>query len=135
MELTLEGHTMFHAEGTITVDLPPYMKLLDADALKEVAASYRREELIVAAGRHQESGDLVFMTGVGVLMEVDLTQFEFPATFDMFPTQRGNSIKIELVEYEGIEVDAAWAIRVGRELINLGTLADKKGARVSYVDQ
>ena len=134
MELTLEGHTMFHAEGTITIDLPAYMKLLETGELAEACKAENRAELIVAAGRHPGSGDLVFLTGVGELLEVDLNQFDCPATYDMFPIDHGNTIRIELVEFEGIEVDAGWARRVGRELINFGVLADKKGTRVTYVD-
>jgi len=134
MELTLAGHTKFHAEGTITIELPAYMKLLEAGELGEACKAENRDKLVVAAGRHPGTGDLVFLTGVGELMEVDLKQFDCPATYDMFPIDHGNSIRIELVEFEGIEVAVDWAYRVGRQLINLGVLADKNGARVSYVD-
>ena len=136
MELTLDGHAMFHAEGTITIEMPAYMNLLPADELAEARKADNCADLVVAAGRHPHCGDLVFMTGVGVLMEIDMSDpnFGIPATFDMFPIDHGNSIKIELVDFEGIEVDASWAIRVGCELMNLNRLADKKGARISYVD-
>jgi hypothetical protein len=134
MELVIEGHPVFHAEGTVTVELPAYMKVLPAEELEEARSADNRDKLVLAAGRHPESGDLVFLTGAGELMEVNLEQFQVPPTFLMFPIDHAQTIRIELVDFEGIEVAADWAMRVGKLLINLGTLADKKGARVTYVD-
>ena len=138
MELVLEGHPAFHVEGTVTVELPAYMKLLPQEELNEVRKADNRDKLAVAAGRHPETGDLVFLTGAGELYEVHFNEF-IPdrriVTESMFPIDHGNTIRIELQELEGIEVDIAWAMRVGHMMINLGTLADKKGARVSYLDE
>lgn len=135
MELTLNGDTECNAEGTVTIELPSYMKLLDSSELQAACKNEVRAQLAVAAGQHPETGDLVFLTGAGEIIEVDVKQFNFPATYEMFPTNRGSSIRIELVDFEGIEVDTSWARKVGRQLINLGTLAHKNGARVTYVDE
>jgi hypothetical protein len=135
MELVIEGHPTLHVEGTVTVELPAYMRMLPEEELKEARTSDNRDKLVLAAGRHPESGDLVFLTGIGELMEVDLEQFQVPATDAMWPINGGRGIRIELRDFEGIDVDADWAMRVGKLLINLGTLADKKGARVTYVDE
>lgn len=137
MELTLEGHTMFHAEGTVTIELPEYMKPLEPGERAEALKAENRPQLIVAAGRHPNSGDLVFITGVGELMEVRFNEFipdERLVTESMFPIDHGQTIKIVLRDFEDVEVSAEWALRVGRQLINLGTLADKRGARVAYID-
>lgn len=137
MELTLSGRPEFNVEGTITIELADYMNLLQDDELKEAIVAEDRDKLILAAGMHPSTGDLVFLTGAGMLMEVYFNEFipdERIVTKHMFPIKRGQAVRIELHELDGIEVDAEWAMRVGHLLINLGSLADKKGARVSYVD-
>lgn len=134
MELTLQGSPAFHTEGTVTVELPAYMQLLPDDELKEALSADNRNELIVAAGRHT-SGAIVFMTGDGDIREIDMKQFHVSIPDGRAsPTDNGQMVKIELVGFDDFEVSSDWAIRVSKHMLSLGTLADKRGARVSYVD-
>lgn len=138
MELTLSGHPTIHVEGTITIELPTYMKLLAEDELKNALVAENRDKLVLAAGRHPSTGDLVFLTGAGELMEVNFNKFVPDPRIvpeAMFPIDHGQAIRIELHELEGVEVDVEWAMRVGHLLINLGRLVHKDGARVTYVDE
>lgn len=133
MELTLEGHPSFNVEGNITVELPDYMRVLAEPDLSKVKAADDRADLVLAAGRHPTTHEIVFLTGRGELREIDTVQFNIPEG-QARPIDGGRAILLELAQYQDIDVSSDWAIRVSQLLMNFGTLADERGARVTYVD-
>lgn len=137
MELVIDGSPTLHTEGTVTVELPSYMRLLPADELTQARTAGQRAQMALAAGRHPRTGDLVFITGIGEIVEVHLDQLRVPETTEMYPIDCGHTIRVVLKDtdaFDPIEVATDWAIHVGHTLFNVGTLADERGARVSYLD-
>jgi hypothetical protein len=138
VELLINAHWSLHNEGTVTIVLPDFMTALVEEELKlandDTTAGRPRTELAFAAGRHPRSQEIVFVTGVGEVRSIDTAQFGIPPG-KAFPIDHGLTIRIELDGYQGFEVATDWAMRVSQELINLGRMADKRGARVTYVDE
>jgi hypothetical protein len=134
VELIIEGDASMHVEGTVTIELPSYMKTLPSDELEQVRTATNRAQLALAAGRHPQTREIVVVTGVGEIISIDTVQFMIPSG-QAWPTNGGLELHIELDDFESLDVDTEWALRVGQQIINLGTLADPKGARVSYIDE
>ncbi len=124
-----------HVEGTATVELPEYLKLLAEPELTEARLADDRDKRVLAAGSHPR-GDLVFIMGDGRIMEIDLASLRCPSVEDVVPCQSGHGIRIVLKgdAFDPIEVESSWAEQAGHMLINLGTLVNVEGARISYVD-
>lgn len=133
MELTLEGDTSIHVEGSVTIDLPSYMKVLTAEELHE-AISFKASERIVAAGEDPNSHDVVFLTNRGTLYELSAEEQALPAT-DAYPIDFGDTLQLRLDELESFNVSAEWAIENSRMIINLGVFATKEGAKFTYVSK
>ena len=131
MELTIEGHPSFHVEGTVTVELPDYMQLLEPSELEEARTAANRNGLILAAGRHKD-GNIVFLTGAGELMEFDWDESSLPRLGRAFPIDYGQTLRIEVNNQRAIETSALWARENARLIIFLGAMAEPDGARVSY---
>lgn len=131
MELTLEGHTSFHVEGHVTVELPAYMRLLTGDELSE-AIPEKKRELMVAAGREPKTRDVVFLTNWGALREISAEEHGLPSG-DATPIMFGQAVVFGLGDPETFQVSTEWAIENSRLLVELGVLATKEGARASYV--
>lgn len=107
MEFELNGGSL-KVGGNIEVVLPDYMTILPREELVEVARASQRDQMIVAAGRHPETGDVVFMTATGKLMTLDSEKFESP-NGKAVPIDCGRMIGIETEKgYYEIAVD--WAI-------------------------
>lgn len=134
MELVLEGSPLVHTEGTVTIELPAYMKLLSDEELAVAKTTPNRDKLILGAGRHPRTQEIVFLSGIGEIRAIDTIAMNVPPG-PASPTDHGQTIHLELEGCNPFEVSADWAFRVSYLLINVGTLADKKGARVSYLDQ
>jgi len=134
MELTLEGHSSFHTEGSVTIELPGYMVPLPRVELEEVLTASNRDGLIVAAGRHP-SGDVVFLTGAGELLEIKLDSLPdvVPHFGKVFPIDYGQTLRFEPNHHRAVEVSNHWARDLSQLVIFLGAMAEPGGARVSYV--
>jgi len=137
MELVLEVNSAFHVDGPVTVELPEYMNVLPLDEYLEASSAKNRGELVLAAGRHPESGDIVFLTGYGELKELKVGEQDDPEamSFDIpsgrtKPTDFGQTICVDLEEGT-YEIAADWALDNSIMLINLGVC----GSKVAYVDQ
>lgn len=134
MELTISGHPSFHIEGTVTVELPDWMRLLPQHELEEAAAAENRNGLILAAGRHPE-GDIVFLTGVGELKELKWEESGLPRLGYVFPIDFGQTIRIEVNNHRSIEVSNLWSIDNAHSLLFFGSMVEPDGNRVSYVQE
>ncbi len=134
MELTLEGHPSFHTEGTVTVALPEWMYTLPQDEIDEARTAENRDGLILAAGRHPGSGDIVFLTGDGQLREIKrsrLRKEQVPAG-EAMPVDFGQTIKVEDGSSQGFEMSNLWAIDNAMGIMFLGAMATIEGTRVEY---
>lgn len=132
MELTVEGHPSFHVEGSVTVELPAYMALLEPDELEEARTAENRDGLILAAGYHPNGRDLVFLTGAGELLELDAEKHKLPRG-RAHPIDYGQTIRIDVGA--GHEISNLWAIDNATSIIFLGAMVEPGGTRVSYVDR
>lgn len=131
MELTIEGHPSFQVEGTVTIELPSYMQLLPPDELEEARTAENRDGLILAAGRHP-SGDIVFLTGAGELLELDCRLNHVPESGRAFPIDFGQMLRFEAGNGHVMEVTNLWSIANARQLIFFGVPVEPSGSRVSY---
>lgn len=128
MELTIEGHPSFHVEGSVTIELPDYMKLLPDDELEEARTAANRDCLILAAGYHPNGRDLVFLTGAGELLEINARTHSLPHG-DAYPYEFGHTVRID-----SYEIANDWLIENATSIIFLGAMAEPGGARISYSD-
>ena len=137
MELTLDPHASIHAAGPVTIEVPPYMRLLRPAELKEARTAENRADLIFASGRHP-SGDIVFITGDGYIREIDWeTQKKewMPlANVDVVPVDHGQTL--EYVMTGSYEVASDWAIEHSTSLMCFGSLSEgPQGTRIRYIDE
>ena len=134
MELTIEGLTTAQASGPITIELPPYMYLLEAEEMVEARVADNRADLILAAGRHP-TGNILFITGDGYIREIDCDEHKIP-NGPVNPVDFGQTICVHLGKGETYEIAADWALENAQTLLAAGVLGgDSKGARITYVDE
>lgn len=131
MQLTIEGHPEVFVEGQVTVELPKYLHLLPDDELEEARTAENRHGLILAAGRHPNGEDIVFLTGAGDLIELNIWQHGLPPV-DVKPIDFGQSLAFT-VKTGSYEVPNTWAIENGNRILFLGAMAQPGGTRVVYV--
>jgi hypothetical protein len=128
MQLTIEGHSRVFVEGTVTLELPVYMRLLPADELEEARTAENRDGLILAAGFHPNGEDIVFVTGVGDLMELNIWQHGLPPVA-VEPIDFGQTLRFS-VKTGSYEVSNTWALEHASSILFLGAMAKPEGARV-----
>ena len=128
MELTISGHTSWHVDGQVTIDLPEWMVLLSPEELEEAKANENRQDLVFAVGRHS-SGDIVVLTGAGELRELRPDSHEFPDG-PVRPSNGGRHVTVG----DDYMVSACFIIANADNLLFLGSMAAPEGQRVSYVD-
>lgn len=111
-ELTIDSHASIHADGPVTLELPEYMVLLTPEELAEARVAPDRAKLVLAAGRHP-NGNILFVTGVGSIMEIDCKEYDIPGGL-VRPTDYGSTIRVEAP-------DGCFMFAAGRA-IELGTM-------------
>lgn len=137
MELTIEGNPAAHVEGPVTIELPPWMRLLPPHELAQAKVADNRGSLVVAAGRHP-TGDIVFLTGDGQLWELD-GETQEKSGMPMFnvevaPIDCGHTI--EYIMTGSFEVAVDWALEHARSILFFGAMSDgPEETRVRYVDE
>jgi hypothetical protein len=137
MELTIDPNAELHVEGPVTIELPPWMRMLPPAELAEVKTAANRASLVVAAGRHP-MGDIVFLTGDGQLWEIDgETQQESGMPMvnaAVAPIDCGHTL--EYVMTGSFEIDIDWALERARGILFFGALSNgPEATRVRYVDE
>lgn len=131
MQLTIEGHREVFVEGTVTIELPKYLRLLPHDELEEARTAENRPGLILAAGRHPNGEDIVFLTGAGDLMELNIWQHGLPPV-EVDPIDFGQTLRFA-VQSGSYEIPNTWAIARANRILFLGAMAQPGGTRVIYV--
>lgn len=128
MLLTIEGHPRVFVEGTVTLELPSYMQLLPYDELEEARTAENRDGLILAAGFHPSGEDIVFVTGAGDLMELNIWQHGLPPVA-VVPVDFGQTLRFS-VKTGSYEVPNTWAVGHANSILFLGAMAKPEGAHV-----
>lgn len=131
MELVIMGHPSFHIEGNVTIELPSYMNILPVEELEEARDAANRDGLILAAGRRPNLEDIVFLTGAGELMEINIEEHGFP-NVPVEPIDFGQTIRFNLTG--SFEVSNTFLIEHARSVMFLGAMVSNEGCRVSFDD-
>lgn len=118
MELELEGGS-FEAVGNVEVTLPDYMVMLPQEELDEAKRAVQRDQMIIAAGRKPDTGEIVFMTATSRLMVLDAGKHEIPDG-KVIPIDWGHGLAVEHEGYYAMASD--WVID-NAELIDIALLA------------
>jgi len=121
MELTIAPNSDIHVKGPVTVEVPAYMKLLPTKELELVRVDPDRARIVVAAGRHP-NGDIVFITGVGDLREINV-ETQSSECIDFYalvaPENHGRTIKC-YATMRSCEIGVGWALEHSRSLLFFG---------------
>jgi hypothetical protein len=94
MEFELGSGTEATVEGNVDIELPDYVTMLPREELLEAKRASQRNEMIIAAGRHPESGDIVALTGDGKLLQMR-RGFDGIPDGPVIPIDFGHGVAIE----------------------------------------
>jgi len=115
MELELEGVEGATMEGDVEMELPDYVVMLPREELEEAKRAAQRNQMVLAAGRHPETGDIVLLTGGGVLMELPKGHDGIPDG-PVLPIDFGHGVAIDTGK-NYYEMAADWVIHNARTII------------------
>lgn len=118
MELELEGGST-EVSGNVEVTLPDYMVMLPQEELTEVRRAAQRDQMIIAAGRKPDTGEIVLMTGEAKLMVLKAGAFGIPDG-PVLPIDFGHTLAVEKEGY--YEMASDWVIE-NAEPIDISVLA------------
>lgn len=112
------GNGNVDVTGDVVITLPCYITMLLQDQLNECTLSQRPDTLIIAAGRETTTGDIVFVTGSGTIMVLDVAEHDVPDGRAL-PMEWGHGI---VIECNNLEMTAEWCI-ANSDVIDAAALA------------
>lgn len=78
--------------GNVTIEIPWWLSALEPDIVESIQEQHNRGELLVAAGRHPVSRDIVAITGDGRILK---RQYEHLSAGCVFVGPTGEQLHIE----------------------------------------
>lgn len=112
----LDENSSFSVEGTVIIDLPSYMTMLNDNELHAIRNSQQQNKFVVIAAGVNILGDLIFVTADGSLREVSRKQFPFKLTA-VVPANYGATLSIKKTNFVSWDIPSVWAIDVSKHLL------------------